>query len=161
MTNNNNKPPSSVTNVTGSNSVNVFLGLGIPWIMGSIYWSSGKTSEWTLNVFMMKKGKMLIEDNPDGGLIHYGEELGFSVMVYSLLAMCALGMLDWRRRKIGGEFGGPAKVGFFKKRNTRTGNLFGKPVVARATCSESPLSHGLTPCRTGNLFGKPVVDTLL
>ncbi|CAK0893280.1 unnamed protein product [Prorocentrum cordatum] len=29
----------SVGNVTGSNSVNVFLGLGLPWTMGSLYWS--------------------------------------------------------------------------------------------------------------------------
>ena len=27
----------SIGNVTGSNSVNVFLGLGIPWIVASIY----------------------------------------------------------------------------------------------------------------------------
>jgi solute carrier family 8 (sodium/calcium exchanger) len=25
--------------VTGSNSVNVFLGLGLPWLMAAIYWS--------------------------------------------------------------------------------------------------------------------------
>jgi solute carrier family 8 (sodium/calcium exchanger) len=28
----------SVGNVTGSNSVNVFLGLGLPWTLGAIYW---------------------------------------------------------------------------------------------------------------------------
>merc|ERR1719238_2457369 len=28
----------SVGNVTGSNSVNVFLGLGLPWTIGAIYW---------------------------------------------------------------------------------------------------------------------------
>ena len=28
----------SIGNVTGSNSVNVFLGLGLPWLMASIYW---------------------------------------------------------------------------------------------------------------------------
>ena len=27
----------AVGNVTGSNSVNVFLGLGLPWIVGSVY----------------------------------------------------------------------------------------------------------------------------
>ena len=27
----------SIGNVTGSNSVNVFMGLGIPWIIASIY----------------------------------------------------------------------------------------------------------------------------
>lgn len=31
---------SSVGNVNGSNSVNVFLGLGLPWLIASIYWAS-------------------------------------------------------------------------------------------------------------------------
>ncbi|VDO67826.1 unnamed protein product [Haemonchus placei] len=30
----------AVGNVTGSNSVNVFLGLGLPWLVASIYWAS-------------------------------------------------------------------------------------------------------------------------
>jgi len=29
---------SAIGNVTGSNSVNVFLGMGLPWIIGCIYW---------------------------------------------------------------------------------------------------------------------------
>jgi len=29
---------SAVGNVTGSNSVNVFLGLGLPWVIGSLYY---------------------------------------------------------------------------------------------------------------------------
>ena len=28
----------SIGNVTGSNSVNVFLGLGTPWVIAAIYW---------------------------------------------------------------------------------------------------------------------------
>ncbi|CAK9087727.1 Sodium/calcium exchanger 3 (Na(+)/Ca(2+)-exchange protein 3) (Solute carrier family 8 member 3) [Durusdinium trenchii] len=37
----------SIGNVTGSNSVNVFLGLGLPWTIGSIYWAAmGRTEEW-------------------------------------------------------------------------------------------------------------------
>ena len=28
----------AIGNVTGSNSVNVFLGLGLPWVFASIYW---------------------------------------------------------------------------------------------------------------------------
>lgn len=31
---------SAVGNVTGSNSVNVFLGLGLPWVIASIYYGS-------------------------------------------------------------------------------------------------------------------------
>ena len=30
----------SIGNVTGSNSVNVFLGLGLPWLIAAIYWES-------------------------------------------------------------------------------------------------------------------------
>jgi len=29
---------SAIGNVTGSNSVNVFLGLGLPWTIATIYW---------------------------------------------------------------------------------------------------------------------------
>merc|ERR1719262_1041083 len=37
----------SVGNVTGSNSVNVFLGLGLPWFIGALYWQGmGRTEEW-------------------------------------------------------------------------------------------------------------------
>merc|ERR1719272_1071083 len=37
----------SIVNVTGSNSVNVFLGLGLPWVIATIKWSSGEpTQEW-------------------------------------------------------------------------------------------------------------------
>ena len=28
----------SIGNVTGSNSVNVFLGLGLPWLIAAIFW---------------------------------------------------------------------------------------------------------------------------
>ena len=31
---------SCIGNVTGSNSVNVFLGLGLPWVMAAIYWTA-------------------------------------------------------------------------------------------------------------------------
>ena len=31
----------AVGNVTGSNAVNVFLGLGLPWSIAAIYWGFG------------------------------------------------------------------------------------------------------------------------
>lgn len=31
---------SAIGNVTGSNSVNVFLGLGFAWVVAAIYWTS-------------------------------------------------------------------------------------------------------------------------
>merc|ERR1719161_2980305 len=37
----------SIGNVTGSNSVNVFVGLGLPWTMQALDWGSeGRTQEW-------------------------------------------------------------------------------------------------------------------
>ena len=30
----------AIGNVTGSNSVNVFLGLGLPWVIATIYWEA-------------------------------------------------------------------------------------------------------------------------
>lgn len=31
---------SSIGNINGSNAVNVFLGLGLPWLIASIYWEA-------------------------------------------------------------------------------------------------------------------------
>merc|ERR1719446_1043467 len=37
----------SIGNVTGSNSVNVFFGLGLPWLIGAIYWAgAGLNQDW-------------------------------------------------------------------------------------------------------------------
>ena len=37
----------AIGNVTGSNSVNVYFGLGLPWLIASIYWEvQGASSEW-------------------------------------------------------------------------------------------------------------------
>jgi Ca2+/Na+ antiporter len=29
----------AIGNITGSNSVNIFLGLGLPWVFATIYWN--------------------------------------------------------------------------------------------------------------------------
>merc|ERR1712223_1021743 len=79
----------SVGNVTGSNAVNVFLGIGIAWTMAAIYWES--------------QGEAFIV--PVGSL-------GFSVTVFCLEALCAILILLARGHPaIGGELGGPK---FFK-----------------------------------------------
>ncbi|KAK6170124.1 hypothetical protein SNE40_018596 [Patella caerulea] len=78
---------SSVGNVTGSNSVNVFLGLGIPWVIASIYWHT----------------KGLPFDVPVGSLV-------FSVILYTIAAVIALSILVIRRnvKFLGNaELGGP------------------------------------------------------
>jgi solute carrier family 8 (sodium/calcium exchanger) len=111
----------SIGNITGSNSVNVFLGLGLPWMIGAFYWGAGVDKEWTEKhrVMMTTDEQTTILDRyPDGGFIVKAGALSFSVIVFT---MCALACLFWlvARRKIwGGELGGPkgpkyATSGFF------------------------------------------------
>jgi len=73
----------AITNVTGSNSVNVFLGLGLPWTLASIYHAANGTTY----VY------------PSGGLT-------FSVLVFFVFAVVCLGILLLRRYYAGGELGG-------------------------------------------------------
>ncbi|XP_062274810.1 sodium/calcium exchanger 2b isoform X1 [Scomber scombrus] len=75
----------SVGNVTGSNAVNVFLGIGVAWSVAAVYWKI--------------KGK---EFKVDPG------SLAFSVTLFTIFAFIAMGVLLFRRRpSIGGELGGP------------------------------------------------------
>lgn len=64
----------SIGNVTGSNSVNVFLGLGLPWLLASIYWTAQG------EVFEVQAGA-----------------LSFSVVVYSACALVCIVVLMMRR----------------------------------------------------------------
>jgi len=75
----------SVGNVTGSNAVNVFLGIGIAWTMAAIYWEAqGKN-------FEVEPGS-----------------LGFSVTIFCIEALLAILILMARRSPaVGGELGGP------------------------------------------------------
>merc|ERR1711936_562410 len=75
----------AIGNVTGSNSVNVFLGLGLPWLIASIFWSA--------------KGKQFIVKD---------DALGFSVMLYSITAILAIILLMLRRKL---NFFGNAELG--------------------------------------------------
>ena len=34
----------AIGNITGSNSVNVFLGLGLPWVLATVYHAAGGTT---------------------------------------------------------------------------------------------------------------------
>ncbi|PAV75096.1 hypothetical protein WR25_02158 [Diploscapter pachys] len=75
----------AVGNVTGSNAVNVFLGIGIAWSLAAIvHWFRGDT-------FHVEPGS-----------------LGFSVMLFCLEAFACIAVIVLRRRpSIGGELGGP------------------------------------------------------
>lgn len=91
----------SVVNVTGSNAVNVFLGLGIPWLGGSVYWAvKGRTREWEVR-YPEKAGEI------DGVVfVVDSTNLGFSVMAFVITTGAALGLLYLRRQAVGGELGG-------------------------------------------------------
>jgi solute carrier family 8 (sodium/calcium exchanger) len=81
----------SVGNVTGSNAVNVFLGIGIAWSMAAIYWES----------------QGLNFEVPVGSL-------GFSVTIFCIEALLAIAILMLRRNPaVGGELGGPKKIKTF------------------------------------------------
>jgi solute carrier family 8 (sodium/calcium exchanger) len=78
----------SVGNVTGSNAVNVFLGIGIAWSMAAIYWEAQGLN------FVVPVGS-----------------LGFSVTVFCIEALLAILILLARRNPaVGGELGGPKAV---------------------------------------------------
>jgi len=78
----------SVGNVTGSNAVNVFLGIGIAWSMAAIYWTAKGQQ------FLVKPGS-----------------LGFSVTIFCVEALVAILILLARRNPaVGGELGGPKAV---------------------------------------------------
>jgi len=96
----------SIGNVTGSNSVNVFLGLGLPWLMGACYWASvddAKLKEWRDTY----KEEKVATEFPDGGFAVIAGDLGFSVIVFSICACTTIGILHVRRKACGGELGGP------------------------------------------------------
>jgi len=104
----------SIGNVTGSNSVNVFLGLGLPWVMGAIYWAGrGKDDAWLAKY--RTADSTVVADYPDGGkLVVLGGNLGFSVALFTCAAVTTIGLLTLRRLhpSIGGELGGPMRTKF-------------------------------------------------
>eukprot|EP00929_Paragymnodinium_shiwhaense_P118254 TRINITY_DN90192_c0_g1_i1.p1 TRINITY_DN90192_c0_g1~~TRINITY_DN90192_c0_g1_i1.p1 ORF type:complete len:822 (+),score=227.75 TRINITY_DN90192_c0_g1_i1:178-2643(+) len=102
----------SVGNVTGSNSVNVFLGLGLPWSIGAFYWTSkGQTQEWLQDYGHLHDGEMAL-DYPDGGFVVSAGTLGPSVAVFCVCAVLCLAILVSRRKLAGGELGGPKGLAY-------------------------------------------------
>eukprot|EP00913_Durusdinium_trenchii_P006609 g6208.t1 len=94
----------SVGNVTGSNSVNVFLGLGMPWTIGAIFWASGANDEWRRR---FGDDDEIPEFFRGGAFIVKAGDLAFSVTVFSICAVVCVATLAARRRLFGGELGGP------------------------------------------------------
>ncbi|KRY17762.1 Sodium/calcium exchanger 1, partial [Trichinella patagoniensis] len=64
----------AIGNINGSNSVNVFLGLGLPWFIASVYWAA--------------RGEAFV--------VHSGD-VGFSVTIYTVLSLICIVMMMLRR----------------------------------------------------------------
>merc|ERR1711941_194280 len=98
----------SIGNVTGSNSVNVFLGLGLPWTIGAIYWhNAGPTTKWLNHEHQgVLFSEKYLSKYPDAGLLVPAGSLAFSVSVFSTCALICIGLLIVRRKLYGGELGG-------------------------------------------------------
>jgi len=92
----------AIGNVTGSNAVNVFLGLGLPWMLAGMHWhSNGATPEWIARYPAYHK------DYPNGGFVVPAGDLAFSVAIFILFATSAIGVIWFRRKKYSAELGGP------------------------------------------------------
>lgn len=93
----------SIGNITGSNSVNVFLGLGLPWTIGAMYWSSSEPDpKW------IAKYPFVAKRYPEGAfVVPAGGGLGFSVAIFTVCAVSCIAMLVARRGIWAGELGGP------------------------------------------------------
>ena len=89
----------SVGNVTGSNSVNVFFGLGVPWLMASLYWrAAGATDEWKARYPDIHARGF------DGAYVVRSGDLGFSVLVFTMCAVITIVTILLRRpHELGGS----------------------------------------------------------
>lgn len=94
----------SIGNVTGSNSVNVFLGLGLPWTIASIYWSFVAECEpgdkWS-NKFPAQAAA-----HPSGIFVVEAKGLSTSVLVFTCCGAACIACLYLRRLTFKGELGG-------------------------------------------------------
>merc|ERR1712196_167860 len=87
---------SSIGNVTGSNSVNVFLGLGLPWAMAAVYWSFLSSSESEAAWHSRYSSEEWYVPGMPVGFAVPAADLGFSVAVFTVCALLTLGLLMLR-----------------------------------------------------------------
>ncbi|KAF3784071.1 Magnesium/proton exchanger [Nymphaea thermarum] len=77
---------SAIANITCSNAVNIYIGIGIPWLISSTY------------NFVVRKEPLYINNS---------EGLSFSLLVFFVTSICCISVLVLRRLTLGGELGGP------------------------------------------------------
>jgi len=105
----------SIGNVTGSNSVNVFLGLGMPWCIGSLYWYFtgvdilDDSDPWVVHGKKVGWWDELpeIKEEWPATFVVPAESLGMSVTIFTVCALICLALLVARRCLLGAELGGP------------------------------------------------------
>ena len=101
----------SIVNVTGSNSVNVFLGLGLPWTIATIYWefcAGTRTKSWA-----DKYERVAERIDGDGmAFVVPSALLGCSIIVFCVTCVASVSLLVFRRRCMGIELGGPRREKF-------------------------------------------------
>merc|ERR1712100_806514 len=71
----------SIVNITGSNSVNVFLGLGLPWATAAFYWAFNSESEESAWRQRYKSESWYTPEMPVGFAVPAGD-LAYSVGVF-------------------------------------------------------------------------------
>ncbi|PIN07211.1 Ca2+/Na+ exchanger NCX1 [Handroanthus impetiginosus] len=79
---------SAIANITCSNSVNIYVGIGVPWLIDTLY-----------NFFAYNE-PLRIEN---------GGGLSFSLLVFFATSVGCIGVLVFRRLTLGAELGGPKK----------------------------------------------------
>jgi solute carrier family 8 (sodium/calcium exchanger) len=99
----------AVGNVTGSNAVNVFLGLGLSWVVGSIYWYVNGADEAYIKRYpdIAEKYDIKVGDSVGLAVRATDTSLAFNITVFTAFATVAIGLLAWRRKQFGCELGGP------------------------------------------------------
>jgi len=95
-----------ITNITGSNSVIIYLGLGLPWMIAAIYWASyglEHEAEWRdrYSSEPWYTPQMAVSFVVPAG------DLAYSIQIFLAVASLCFGTLIARRRLLGAELGGP------------------------------------------------------
>lgn len=112
----------AIGNVTGSNAVNVFLGLGLPWMMAAFVWE-GRSSSYSDEDKLYWIGKYGDNANMKDYIGNFkttgnfdqikpvfvveAGSLGASVAIFVCCALVCVGTLAYRRKTYGMELGGP------------------------------------------------------
>ena len=95
-----------IVNITGSNSVIVFLGLGLPWMAAAIYWASYGQEHEAVWRDRYSSEPWYTPQMAVSFVVPAGD-LGYSVQIFLAVASLCFGTLIARRRLLGAELGGP------------------------------------------------------